>query len=578
MFRRSLVRLDEKPIGAGTFGTVHKAVRVEDGVPCAAKIIIVKTGMRDSPGQRTMDFVVECLMAFMVGRKPHPRIVEFLGFGRREDEERRDDRFEVVLLMELATNGTVLDALNECKEPFAESRARKYNRQILEGISYLHGEGVIHRDIKPNNVLLTDEDNIKLADFGGSTWTADGTTKSLAGTLCYMAPEILKGEVYGHKVDIFSAGVTLIQMLTKRLPYVGTHDEACSIPYKVRYGKIAGFDSPKCCSAGMQTFIQHMVHFDPAQRSDADWLLANEGMIDRSPEEVETVKDQIQQMQMTSPSDKCCPTEAPQSSPRLDSQPVVEQAVHQKQAIYQARSFQHMEDAQALHKFFLLRVFFKAWIKARSLQPTVDHARDSLARDSLETQEMFQTQIQQQARNLQLSQQASIVTGIASSRPRAQLRSQGQRNSQIHSQSSCQAEDNRPEDSFIQQERSLASTLPSQFGDAGAMQKEFFACSLSSQADADTVAALVVICFLAALCGSTLIQALPSSSHHIFADIGSRSGPGASSKLGSDAASDPPPLRHPSACRRGTQDAFFLGSRGTQDVFFLGQPRAMVLV
>lgn len=102
-----------------------------------------------------------------------------------------------------------------------EAEARKYAAQLMAGISDLHALGVLHRDLKPENLLLTEDACLKIADFG---WCADvrDSPCSLAGTLQYMAPEMLEGEVQTEAVDVWSSGITVWQLLVGR-PFLSTY-------------------------------------------------------------------------------------------------------------------------------------------------------------------------------------------------------------------------------------------------------------------------------------------------------------------------------------------------------------------
>eukprot|EP01127_Copromyxa_protea_P017890 TRINITY_DN5518_c0_g1_i2.p2 TRINITY_DN5518_c0_g1~~TRINITY_DN5518_c0_g1_i2.p2 ORF type:complete len:179 (+),score=27.62 TRINITY_DN5518_c0_g1_i2:769-1305(+) len=99
-------------------------------------------------------------------------------------------------------------------------KARKYIVQICEALNYMHENFVIHRDIKPENILVTHTDSIKIADFGWAVHT-QAKAEGPAGTLYYMAPEMIIGEIYSNLVDVWSLGVLIFEMITGELPFKG---------------------------------------------------------------------------------------------------------------------------------------------------------------------------------------------------------------------------------------------------------------------------------------------------------------------------------------------------------------------
>jgi serine/threonine protein kinase len=98
----------------------------------------------------------------------------------------------------------------------SETRKKKYMRQILVVIGYLHSKNIIHMDIKPENILLDDNDNIKLIDFDCSVYDASKKLRKTAGTFNYLPPEFLTKEYveFSTEVDIYTAGLTFIEIIT----------------------------------------------------------------------------------------------------------------------------------------------------------------------------------------------------------------------------------------------------------------------------------------------------------------------------------------------------------------------------
>ena len=123
------------------------------------------------------------------------------------------------LILEYVENGSLHQMIKQSGK-MGEHLVLIFVRQILEGLAYLHNQGIIHRDIKGANLLLTKNGVVKLADFGYSILNDKNKVNSIVGTACFMAPEVIeqKGNI-SPKCDIWSLGCTIIQLLTTRPPY-----------------------------------------------------------------------------------------------------------------------------------------------------------------------------------------------------------------------------------------------------------------------------------------------------------------------------------------------------------------------
>ena len=155
----------------------------------------------------------ECL-----SKLDHNNIIKLYNFWEQVYEDKLGFQTSVYFLeLEYACNGSIHQQICE-KGDFSEDIARFYFRQLIWALDYLHSAGYSHRDIKLENLLLDEEYNLKLIDFGFACEEASNDWKT--GTLCYMAPEIFKSEAYDwKKTDVFSSGIVLYALLTGKLPF-----------------------------------------------------------------------------------------------------------------------------------------------------------------------------------------------------------------------------------------------------------------------------------------------------------------------------------------------------------------------
>lgn len=125
-----------------------------------------------------------------------------------------EDMENVYVLMEYAPGKSISDKIDESPKGLHEKTAASYFQGIVKALEYMHSNGLIHRDLKPCNVLVGADGKAKLADFGLTTNEAPPLF-DFCGTLNFMAPEIMKRtEGYDHRVDIWALGIFLYQMLT----------------------------------------------------------------------------------------------------------------------------------------------------------------------------------------------------------------------------------------------------------------------------------------------------------------------------------------------------------------------------
>lgn len=167
-------------------------------------------------------------------RMTHPTIVRVFDAG--EDQFVRTDGFEVTvpyIVMEYI-DGVQLGELIGTPALTPEKIA-KYMAGLLTSLEYSHRAGVVHRDIKPGNVMITTDDQVKVTDFGIARAISDtaGTiaqTTAILGTASYFSPEQARGETVDGRSDLYSAGVVLYEMLTGQVPFQG--DSAVAVAYQ----------------------------------------------------------------------------------------------------------------------------------------------------------------------------------------------------------------------------------------------------------------------------------------------------------------------------------------------------------
>ena len=215
--RVELLKTEE--LGIGSYGAVCKAMC--DDLPCAAKILHRTLFQFTAPGATSAmrKFEQECRLLSAI---KHPHIVQYL--GTYHDPESRLP----VLLMELMDE-SLTQFLERSREPLPYHTEVNLCHDIALALSYLHSNGIVHRDLSSNNVLLIAGSRAKVTDFGMvklydvNCSTAHITPLTLCpGTMAYMSPEAL-GEppMYTDKLDSFSLGVLCVQILTQQFPDPG---------------------------------------------------------------------------------------------------------------------------------------------------------------------------------------------------------------------------------------------------------------------------------------------------------------------------------------------------------------------
>ena len=206
----------EKRLDSGQFGVVYLIQNKVTHQQFVAKVLQFK-GSGDKYKQM-IDREVGILMHFQ-----HPTIIPFYGFSPVDFNKEK----QFTIFMEVAKKGSLASILQKVRLSLADSDYDQTARQIIligiaRGMMYLHKHHIIHRDLKPGNILLDENFHPYITDFGISKFYEPqdylNQTQS-CGTPAYMAPEVIRGNEYNAKVDVYSFGILMYEVVTDCDPY-----------------------------------------------------------------------------------------------------------------------------------------------------------------------------------------------------------------------------------------------------------------------------------------------------------------------------------------------------------------------
>lgn len=196
------------PIGIGNYGSVIKARNRQTQEIAAIKLVLLVDKDERDFVQKEISILKQCV---------HPNIVRYHGAHKSLSK--------LWIVMEYCEGGSVDMVYKVLRHPLPEHLIAYVCRQVLLGLEYLHANRKIHRDIKGGNILLTRDGDVKLADFGVSTELTHSLSRrnTFVGTLLWMSPEAILELDYDEKADLWSLGITLIEMAEGAPPYIDTH-------------------------------------------------------------------------------------------------------------------------------------------------------------------------------------------------------------------------------------------------------------------------------------------------------------------------------------------------------------------
>ncbi|CAM8902390.1 unnamed protein product [Rhodiola kirilowii] len=190
-------------VAAGSFGNLYKGTYLSQEV--AVKVL--------KPERVNADMLREFSQEIFIMRKiRHKNIVQFIGACTRSPN--------LCIVTEFMSRGSLYDFLHKQKCKFDLRTLLKVAIDISKGMNFLHQNNIIHRDLKTANLLMDENEVVKVADFGVARVQApSGVMTAETGTYRWMAPEVIEHKAYNHKADIFSFGILLWELLTGEVPY-----------------------------------------------------------------------------------------------------------------------------------------------------------------------------------------------------------------------------------------------------------------------------------------------------------------------------------------------------------------------
>lgn len=257
-------------VGTGAFSVVMLAFDEENKFSLACKVV-----PRDRVASEDLRMRFESEV-HIFQQLSHPGIVSL--FDLLKDEH------NYYIFMEYCPNGELFQFIVD-NGPLNEAQGRFIVREILETLQYIHSRGVAHRDMKPENLLLSDTGHVKLSDFGLSKYVgSSGLCDTPCGSPCYASPECLSGETYNAMTsDVWSTGVILFAMLTGQLPW--TRRNQVQLFQQIRAGK---YTIPDFLSENCRDFIHGLMTVDITKRLTIEQALQHPWMLESPKVSAET--------------------------------------------------------------------------------------------------------------------------------------------------------------------------------------------------------------------------------------------------------------------------------------------------
>ena len=231
--------LNNEKLGSGSFGSVHKAFDSVSGSHVAAKRTIIDPQRRAAVESLEAEFA-------LLRNLEHPNIVKVLEYNINAGQ---GGDMVAEFFMEWMSNGSVQTLIEQTQFRLHESIIRHCLTDALKGLAYLHSKNVIHRDIKPGNMLVDGDGVVKLSDFGTSVLMEKGDEGSqtvMVGTLPYLAPECFIDGSYSPASDIWALACSVVEMASGIVPWTNVLSQDQRNPASIAF-HIGTAQPPKHC-------------------------------------------------------------------------------------------------------------------------------------------------------------------------------------------------------------------------------------------------------------------------------------------------------------------------------------------
>lgn len=245
-------------VDGGGFATVYRAVYTGEGVPPYGKeeiaIKVLHPWKKDRRSIQQFEKEARLSISFN-----HPNVIKTYDFFKENSD--------YIIIMEYLEGANLADIIKD-KKTYSLSQLLFFLIEIAKGLSYIHNHGIVHKDIKPENVVVSkDLKRVKITDFGVakpiSFWRKDSTP---SGTVTYASPEQKAGRRLDYRSDIYSYGKLMFELLAEKIPHKsGRREDRAQIKFAIRFGT-----RPRTINPNIPRFLEDIIikatKKDPQQR------------------------------------------------------------------------------------------------------------------------------------------------------------------------------------------------------------------------------------------------------------------------------------------------------------------------